>query len=90
MSDGTLPRRGRMGRGKARDRRTGVQRARGRLPSPAHVGVRWKERGAVTGCACEAGVRRTGTGCAAVHPDTRSSGRRSPTVLTGTGPWVGA
>jgi hypothetical protein len=47
-------------------------------------GVRGNEWGAVTRQGARA--RRTGVGCAAVHPDARSGGRRSPTVPTGVAP----
>jgi hypothetical protein len=79
VSDGARPRRREMGRD------NGEQRAGGRLSSPAHAereeGVRGNEWGAVTRQGARA--RRTGVGCAAVHPDARSGGRKSPTVPTG-------
>jgi hypothetical protein len=72
----------------AQCRRTGTQRAGGRLLSPAHAEG---ERGGGpregaghsdgAGCACEAGA-----GCMAIHPDARSGGRRSPAVPTGAAP----
>jgi hypothetical protein len=74
----------------AQCRRTGTQRAGGRLLSPAHAereeGVRGKERDTVMGQGARA---RRGAGCMAIHPDARSGGRRSPAVPTGAGPWVG-
>jgi hypothetical protein len=76
---GACPRRLRMGRGRAGDRQTGLQRAGGWL----RVSPMWTERGGSprdearrndgARCTCEVGA-----GCTAIHADTRSSGHRSP------------